>query len=82
MLSGLLFVGVILQTLSQKIPVFNVRAEMTGEITSTAAATQVENIIGNTEPTAFIQIPKNNIPDEVNVVKNRTYLENINSPLA
>jgi fructose-specific component phosphotransferase system IIB-like protein len=82
MLSGLLFVGVILQTLSQKIPVFNVRAEMTGEITSTAAATQVENIIGNTEPTAFIQVPQNNIPDEVKVVKIRTYLENRNSPLA
>jgi hypothetical protein len=81
-LSGLLFVGVILQTLSQKIPVFTAKAEMTGEITSVAAATQVENIIEDTEPTAFIQVPQNNIPDEVKVAKIRTYLENRNSPLA
>ena len=82
MLSGLLFVAVILQTLSHKIPVFSVKAEMTGEITSTAAATQVENIIEDTEPTAFIQIPQNNIPDEVKVAKIRAYLEKRNSPLA
>lgn len=81
-LSGLLFVGVILQTLSQKIPVFIVKAEMTGEITPIAAATQVENIIENTEPTAFIQVHKDNVPDEVKVAKIRTYLEGRNSPLA
>jgi len=82
MLSGLLFVGVILQTLSQKIPVFTVKADMTGDITPIAATTQVENIIDNTDPIALTQVQKENVPDEIKVAKIRTYLEKRNSPLA
>lgn len=81
-ISGLLFVGVILQTLSQSIPVSIVKADMTGDISSIAASTQVENILDDSQPISYIPVPQENIPDESKIAKVRAYLTKRNSPLA
>jgi len=80
-LSGILFAGVILHTLSQRIDTFKVEADISGTITPNAARTQVENILDDIDP-IYSPYEEQYVPDEVKVEKIRVYLASRNSPLA
>jgi len=81
-LSGLFFVGLILNTTTERIPLSVVKAETSRESSSIAVEANVENISDDSNPISFIVIPYEQVEHEEKVFRIRKYLQSRKSPLS
>ena len=81
-LSGLFFVGLILNTTTERIPLSFVKAETSRESSSIAVEANVENISDDSNPISFIVIPYEQVEHEEKVFRIRKYLQSRKSPLS
>ncbi len=81
-LSGLLFVGLILNTSTERKPLSVVKAETSREYSSIAIEANVSNISDDSNPISLIVIPYEQVAHEEKVFRIRKYLQSRNSPLS
>ena len=81
-LSGLFFVGLILNTTMERKPISVVKAETSRESSSIVVESNVGNIAEDSNPISFVVIPYEQVAHEEKVFRIRKYLQSRNSPLS
>lgn len=81
-ISGIMFVGVMLHTASNNTPIAQADAIISQGVTITPSVSETKNVVEEIVPVAYIKDAQNYVPNAEKVGKIRRYLNSRNSPLA